>query len=182
MKIEIEGLRQFKPWGNAVKVYEKIELANKLEEAEAILAPDGETLPGSYVNDALSGYLEGLDILAELGLDSEPVIESVANLNKRLEKLINEDLDNDVCYNFVIQKVSDDELKLTSGESEYSVYINPNDDLQDIEYAIEDFVDGELASDEDDSENITGTEVVGFNYNKETGKGAFDAYIFFEEN
>ena len=61
----------------------------------------------------------------------------------------------------------------------YSVYIYPDDDLQDIRYAIEDFVDGELAADEDDSENITRTEVVGFKYDIETGQGEFEATIFF---
>lgn len=95
---------------------------------------------------------------------------------------LNEELDKTQTYQFKIKKVKEDELELTSGESVFSVYIYPDDDLQDIRYAIEDFVDGELAADEDDSENITGTEVVGFKYNMETGEGEFEANIFFEED
>ena len=101
------------------------------------------------------------------------------NTNIKNESL-NEELDKDVHYNFTIDKIAADTLKLTSGESEFEVYIRPEDDLQDIRYAIEDFVDGELAADEDDAENITGTEVVGFKYDIESGKGEFEATIFFD--
>lgn len=109
----------------------------------------------------------------------------IEKLNKEIQKILqstNESLPKDVHYNFTINKVAENELELTSGESTFIVYIEPEDDLQDIRYAIEDFVDEELAYDEDDSENITGTEVVGFKYDTETGKGTFEANIFFKED
>lgn len=109
--------------------------------------------------------------------------ESVDNsLLDTINKACNEELDKDVHYDFKIKKVNDEELELTSGESTFTVYISADDDLQDIRYTIEDFVDGELAADEDDSENITGTEVVGFKYDMETGEGEFEATIFFAED
>lgn len=102
--------------------------------------------------------------------------------DKLTQSHLNESLPKDVHYEFTINKVAEDKLELTSGESTFTIYIEPDDDLQTIRYAIEDFVDYELAADEDDSENITGTEVVGFDYNENTGKGKFEANIFFKED
>ena len=112
----------------------------------------------------------------------EQIMEEEGYPEDDLDESLNEKLDKTQTYEFTIKKVKEDKLELTSGESIYSVYIYPDDDLQDIRYAIEDFVDSELSADEDDSENITGTEVVGFKYDMETGEGEFEANIFFDED
>lgn len=128
-----------------------------------------------------TSLLDAMNLGADVKEDVKKFLKKIEKEFKKDESL-SEKLDNIQTYYFRIKKIADDELELTSGESVFSVYINPEDDLQDIRYAIEDFVDGELASDEDDADEITGTEVVGFKYNIDSGEGEFEANIFFNED
>ena len=105
MKVILDGLTRFKPYGEAVKVLEKIELENKMEMLQTFLEDRfGETIKGSTLNDVLSGFTD-IDILYELGIDDadeydpseevpaalkeHPELEesiNIADLNKRLEE------------------------------------------------------------------------------------------------
>ena len=114
MKVILDGLTRFKPYGEAVKVLEKIELENKMEMLQTFLEDRfGETIKGSTLNDVLSGFTD-IDILYELGIDDadeydpseevpaalkeHPELEesiNIADLNKRLEEAMDGSIDDE---------------------------------------------------------------------------------------
>ena len=160
--LEHERKSTFKAYNKAIEA---------LEELKDIIADSRDPFTDKLDPDTDAFYDKLVDITNE-----------IYSRSLAFEEFLNENLPKDVQYQFKIKKIDKDELELTSGENVFSVYIRPEDDLQDIRYAIEDFVDTDLASDEDDSENITGTEVAKFKYNMETGEGEFEANIFFADD
>lgn len=166
-QVEKENLQHERK--STFKVYNKA--IETLQQLKDIIADSRDPFTDKLDPDTDAFYDKLVDITNE-----------IYSRSLAFEESLDENLPKDVQYQFKIKRIDKDELELTSGENVFSVYIRPEDDLQDIRYAIEDFVDTDLASEEDDSENITGTEVAKFKYNMETGEGEFEANIFFADD
>lgn len=88
MKIILDGLTKFRPWGEANTVLKKVLLANKFNELEQYLENLGGEFDGNELNDILAGYT-GIDILKELGIEN--IQESlVAKLNRKFGEALKE--------------------------------------------------------------------------------------------
>lgn len=182
------SLRRFRPWGEAVKTFEKIELANKLDALESYLEDlYGDTIDGSKLNDLLA--YENEDLLATLGLTEPEEIEEsfdLKKLNSVLEEALHEDEEDIDILTFKFDFEVNGTDILCKNEYGYEVEVQLDDDEvdneEDIFNEIETQLDDNAANIAEDGREITGTEIVGFKYDEETKKGSFEFNIFCEGN
>lgn len=108
------SLKRFRPWGEAVAVFDRIEMANKLGELEDYLETlYGKTMDGLTLNDLLA--YDNEDLLAAIGLaneEEEDIDESfAAKLNKQICEAINEGQ-----YDYPYEEEEDYTVELEDGQ------------------------------------------------------------------
>lgn len=180
------SLRRFRPWGQAVKTFEKIEMANKLDALESYLEDlYGDTIDGSKLNDLLA--YENEDLLAALGLaEPEEIEESfdLKKLNSVLEEALHEDEEDIDILTFKFDFEVNGTDILCKNEYGYEVEVQLDDDEvdneEDIFNEIETQLDDNATNIAEDGREITGTEIIDFKYDEEAKKGSFEFNIFCE--
>lgn len=190
------SLHRFKPWGEAVKVFEKIQLQNKLPQLEAYLEEMyGDELEGSTLNDILA--YDNEELLRACGLLEEEIEESLdlKKLNSVLEEALHEDEENIDILTFKFDFERKDNTLVCKNEYGYEVEIELEEaDEEDVDMESEaferDYLEQEVINQMDDyaediaedGREITGTEIVDFKYDEEAKKGSFEFNIFCEGN
>ena len=181
------SLHRFKPWGEAVKVFEKIQLQNKLPQLEAYLEEMyGDELEGSTLNDILA--YDNEELLRACGLLEEEIEESLdlKKLNSVLEEALQEDEENIDILTFKFDFEVNGTDILCKNKYGYEVEVQLDDDeidnQEDIFNEIETQLDDNAANIAEDGREITGTEIIDFKYDEEAKKGSFEFNIFCEGN